>query len=90
MLAFLLLARTFDLVSESTRQIFEENAGSSRVAQLIRYAKLSRYTKVAGSIPGQGPYVNQPVNEYISGTTNQCSSLSVCLPPSFSKFKNAL
>ena len=34
--------------------------GPGQVAQLVR--ALSRYIKVAGSIPGQGTYKKQPVN----------------------------
>ena len=38
------------------------------IAQLVRAS--SRYAKVADSVPGQGTYKNQPMNAYISGTTN--------------------
>ena len=34
--------------------------GPGQVAQLVR--ALSGYAKVAGSIPGQGTYKNQPMN----------------------------
>ena len=50
------------------------STGPGHVAQLVR--ALSRYAKVLGLIPGQGTYENQPMNASISGTTNQCFSLS--------------
>ena len=39
----------------------QRNAGPGQVAQLIR--ALSWYAKVAGSIPGQGTFKNQPMSE---------------------------
>ena len=48
--------------------------GPGWVAQLVRAS--SRYAKVAGLIPRQGRYKNQPVNTLISGTPSQCFSLS--------------
>ena len=36
------------------------NCGPGQVAQLVR--AFSRYAKVVGSIPSQGPYMNQPIN----------------------------
>ena len=39
----------------------------------------SWYTKVVGSIPGQGTYKNQPMSVSISGTTNRCLFLSLPL-----------
>ena len=40
---------------------------SGQVAQLVKV--LFQYVKVAGSIPGQGTYKNQPMNAQISGAT---------------------
>ena len=45
------------------------------VAQLVRASPW--YAK--GLIPGQSIYTNEPVNALISGTTNQCFSLSLSL-----------
>ena len=45
------------------------------VVQLVR--AFSQYAKVVGLIPGQSTHKNQPVNASISGTTNQCFSLSL-------------
>ena len=42
--------------------------GPGQVAQLVRAS--SPYAKVAGSIPGQDTYKNQPMSTSISGTTN--------------------
>lgn len=39
---------------------------------------LSPYTKVVGSIPGQGTYKIQPMNAQVSGTLNFSVCLSVC------------
>ena len=47
------------------------------VAQLVE--ALSQYAKVVGSIPNQGIYKEQPINAWISGTTNRCFSLSFFL-----------
>ena len=40
--------------------------------------------KVVGSIFSQGTHRKQPVNAYISGTTNQCLCVCVCLSLSLS------
>ena len=42
--------------------------GPGWVAQLLRAS--SQYTKLVGSIPGQGTYEKQPMNASISETTN--------------------
>ena len=52
----------------------KDEQGPGQVAQLVRAS--SQYTKVVGSISGQGTYRKQPMNAYISRTTNQCLSLS--------------
>ena len=46
-------------------------------AELVR--ALSLYIKLADLIPGQGTHKNQPMSTEISGTTNQCFSLSLSL-----------
>ena len=49
---------------------------NQEIVQLVR--ALSRYIKVADSIPSQSPYKKQPMNAEISGTTNDVFlSLSV-------------
>ena len=48
--------------------ILKRTSSPGWVAQLVR--ALSRYTKVAGSIPDQGKYKNRPVNASIRGTTD--------------------
>lgn len=45
-----------------------------RVARLVR--ALSQYSKVAGSVPGQGTHKEQPINALVSGITK---SLFLCL-----------
>ena len=52
--------------------------GPGRVGQLVR--ALSQQVKVTGSIPSEGTYKKQPMNAQISGTTNQCFSLSIRTP----------
>ena len=44
-----------------------------QVAQLV--GVLSPYTRVPGSIPGQGTYKNQPMSASMNETTNRCLSL---------------
>ena len=45
------------------------------------------YAKVAGLIPGQVTYKNQPMNAWISETTNwHFFSLSTCLPASLNQY----
>ena len=51
------------------------NDGPGLVAQLVRAPFW--YVKVVGSIPGQGTYKNQPMNAWMSRTTNWCLSLSL-------------
>ena len=48
-----------------------------RVAQLVGASSL--YAKVAGSVPTQGTYKNQPKNWRISEIANRCVSLSLSL-----------
>ena len=55
----------------------KEQKNSGQVAQLIRAS--SQYAKVMGLIPGKGTYKKQPMNAQVSGTTNRCLSLSLCL-----------
>ena len=38
----------------------KKNQGSGQIAQLVRAS--AQYTKVAGSIPGQGAYKKQPMS----------------------------
>ena len=45
------------------------------VAHWVRVS--SQYTKVAGSISGQGTYKKQPMNAKIDETKNPCFSLSL-------------
>ena len=52
-----------------TRHLFLKSSRvPSQVAPLVRAS--SQYAKFAGSIPCQGTYKNQPVNAWMSGTTN--------------------
>ena len=54
--------------------MYNEFCCPDKVIQLLRVS--SQYTKVAGSILGQGTYKNQPINTQMSGKTNPCSFLS--------------
>lgn len=47
-------------ISKNERWTRRESIGTSQVDQLVRV--LSWYVKVAGSIPVQGKYKNQPMN----------------------------
>ena len=60
----------FALMTSSSTQEKTTIGGPGRVARLVR--RLSRYTKVVGLIPGQGPCRNQPMNASMSGIMNQC------------------
>ena len=51
--------------------------GPGWVAQLVRAS--SQYTKVAGSIPGQGTRKTQPMNASVHGAANRSISLSLFL-----------
>ena len=54
-----------------------------QVAQLVGASPW--YTKVEGSIPGQGTYKNEPMNAWVSGTAIPCFSLFLVLSFPLSK-----
>ena len=59
--------------------------GPGPVAQLVRAS--SRYTKVAGSIPGQSTYKKQPMNAYVEQQVNVSLSLSLNINNKINKIK---